>query len=164
MAAARATQLIPHLIDNYALNTNIVGVLHLLLTRAPEKIREPLLNQLRKRFSEGTIAKIITVLKWLTIVAWTKKVNDRLNAWALNNWVWKAQTGNWTWGWEVAVVTGGCSGIGKEIVKGLTAAGIKVALLDIQELPKDLEQSKLLAAKQDNMLTPKRQENHIYPL
>jgi len=39
----------------------------------------------------------------------------------------------------VAVVTGGCSGIGAVVVRGLMRNGVKVAVLDIQPLPKSLQ-------------------------
>jgi all-trans-retinol dehydrogenase (NAD+) len=41
------------------------------------------------------------------------------------------------------VVTGGCSGIGELVVKRLIGRGIKVAVLDIQELPASLQGCKL---------------------
>ena len=50
-----------------------------------------------------------------------------------------AVTNNWTndayvWSREVVVVTGGSDGIGKIVVKLLAERGIKVAVLDVQEL------------------------------
>lgn len=45
----------------------------------------------------------------------------------------RARADKWDWVKEVAVVTGGSSGIGLETVKGLAKAGIKVAILDIQK-------------------------------
>merc|ERR1712115_178854 len=65
--------------------------------------------------------------------------NARLNQWALNNWKWSADTQKWKWPREVAVVTGGCSGIGLHMVKQLQQKGVKVAVFDIQALPKELE-------------------------
>jgi NAD(P)-dependent dehydrogenase (short-subunit alcohol dehydrogenase family) len=38
-------------------------------------------------------------------------------------------------------VTGGCSGIGKEVVLRLIEKGVRVAVLDVQPLPHDLERS-----------------------
>jgi NAD(P)-dependent dehydrogenase (short-subunit alcohol dehydrogenase family) len=49
----------------------------------------------------------------------------------------------WDWKREVAVVTGGCSGIGLEIVKQLMRKGVKVAVFDIQPVPKAIEGCKL---------------------
>lgn len=39
----------------------------------------------------------------------------------------------------MAVVTGGCSGIGEEIVKGLKRRGVRVVVLDVQEVPERLK-------------------------
>ena len=54
-------------------------------------------------------------------------------------WLDDAVTNNWTndaydWKKEVVVVTGGSDGIGKVIVQLLAERGIKVAVLDVQEL------------------------------
>src|ERR1700760_142105 len=113
MAVPRAFQLIPHTIESYALNPSLTGSLHLLLTKAPEKIREPLLNILRRRFSEEGIKRILIILRFLSIIGWGLRINRLLNSWALNNWVWRTDKSKWVWDSEVAVVTGGCSGIGK---------------------------------------------------
>ncbi|CAO2654245.1 Nn.00g109780.m01.CDS01 [Neocucurbitaria sp. VM-36] len=54
-------------------------------------------------------------------------------------WLDDAVTNNWTndayvWSREVVVVTGGSDGIGKIVVKLLAERGIKVAVLDVQDL------------------------------
>lgn len=54
-------------------------------------------------------------------------------------WLDNAVTNNWAqdtyvWSREVVVVTGGSDGIGKVIVHLLAEKGIKVAVLDVQEL------------------------------
>jgi all-trans-retinol dehydrogenase (NAD+) len=128
-------------LTSIALNPNIVGTLHFILTKAPAKIREPARNFLTKRLGESATEKVIKTLGWLTFIALAKKINERLDEWALNNWVWKPQTANWTWSWEVAVVTGGSQGIGRQIVKGLLERDVKVAVLDIAPLPAEFEKS-----------------------
>lgn len=65
-------------------------------------------------------------------------LNKVLNTWSLNNWRATADK-RWRWDREVAVVTGGCGGIGKELVLGLVRRGVKVAIFDVQPLPKDME-------------------------
>jgi all-trans-retinol dehydrogenase (NAD+) len=45
----------------------------------------------------------------------------------------------WDWPNEIAVITGGSSGIGKCIVDRLLSSGLRVAVLDVQEPPKDLQ-------------------------
>jgi NADPH:quinone reductase-like Zn-dependent oxidoreductase len=54
-------------------------------------------------------------------------------------WLDNAVTNNWSqdtyvWSREVVVVTGGSDGIGKVVVHLLAEKGIKVAVLDVQEL------------------------------
>jgi all-trans-retinol dehydrogenase (NAD+) len=131
-------------VSSAALNPNVVGTLHFILTKAPARVREPSVNFLVTRFGAEMAEKIIKALGWLTVIAIANKVNHKLNEWALSNWQWKARTDDWTWSWEIAVVTGGCSGIGKEIVKGLIERDVRVAVLDIQPLPAEFERSKVL--------------------
>ena len=57
----------------------------------------------------------------------------------VSKWLDNAVTNNWTndtyvWSQEVVVVTGGSDGIGKIVVHLLAEKGIKVAVLDVQEL------------------------------
>ncbi|KAH8648592.1 hypothetical protein BX600DRAFT_555058 [Xylariales sp. PMI_506] len=67
-----------------------------------------------------------------------REVNNALNRWAMNNWHIAVHS-KWDWKEEIAVVTGGCSGIGEKLVDGLAERGVKVAVLDIQELPVALQ-------------------------
>ncbi|KAH6236649.1 hypothetical protein HBI42_100830 [Parastagonospora nodorum] len=58
---------------------------------------------------------------------------------SLSGWLDSAVTNNWSndtydWNKEIVVVTGGSDGIGKVVVHLLAERGIKVAVLDIQEL------------------------------
>lgn len=64
-------------------------------------------------------------------------LNKLLNIRASNNWRLRAHNG-WRWGEEIAVITGGCSGIGKVTVLGLVRKGVRVAILDVADLPPDL--------------------------
>lgn len=61
-------------------------------------------------------------------------VLDRISSWlddkVVNNW----KSDEWDWSKEVVVVTGGADGIGKDVVLLLAEQGIKVAVLDVQEL------------------------------
>ena len=57
----------------------------------------------------------------------------------VSNWLDDAVINNWSndvydWTKEVVVVTGGSDGIGKVVVQLLAEKGIKVAVLDVQEL------------------------------
>jgi NADPH:quinone reductase-like Zn-dependent oxidoreductase len=56
-----------------------------------------------------------------------------------NAWLSNVVKNNWSsdtyeWSREVVVVTGGSDGIGKIVVQLLAEKGIKVAVLDVQEL------------------------------
>ncbi|KAK8121765.1 hypothetical protein PG984_010435 [Apiospora sp. TS-2023a] len=88
--------------------------------------------------------RILTgVLGFLATVGVIRKTNTALNAWATNNWQICAGQG-WNWPSEVAVVTGGCSGIGKAIAEALTSHGIRVAVLDVQDAPETFKANNLL--------------------
>ncbi|KAI1288787.1 NAD(P)-binding protein [Xylaria venustula] len=63
-----------------------------------------------------------------------RSINSALNLWALNNWRMTPHEG-WAWEHEVAVITGGSGDIGQALVEGLTSQGVRVAVLDVQELP-----------------------------
>jgi all-trans-retinol dehydrogenase (NAD+) len=135
-----------------ALNPLVTGPLLYLLTRSPQRVQMAILVVLSSRLPASLPpVKLIKVLKVLFVLGLSSKivsrVNERLNEWALNNWIWNAEKDKWVWNQEVAVVTGGCSGIGAEVVRGLISKGVKVAVLDIQQLPSDLERSKFFVPK-----------------
>jgi len=124
-----------------AMNPMVTGTLHYLLTKAPDRFRLPILALLNRRFSQVTVTRLIKAIKVLWLLGTVNQVNARLNAWALNNWQWTPRKDKWNWNWEIAVVTGGCNGIGKEIVKGLVGLGVRVAVLDVAPLPDDFKRS-----------------------
>jgi hypothetical protein len=60
-------------------------------------------------------------------------------AWKVGSWLDAAVSNNWSndvydWNKEVVVVTGGADGIGKLVVGLLAERGVKVAVLDVQDL------------------------------
>lgn len=81
---------------------------------------------------------ITTAFNVLLCLLLTIEANTALNSWAFNNWQWRTQREKWSWNKEIAVVTGGSAGIGLAIARKLAGKGIKVAVLDIQELPSAL--------------------------
>jgi hypothetical protein len=125
------------------LNPLVTGPLLLVLTSGPTVIRRPLLNQLAILLNEQNVKRVVVGLKWALALGIARKINSWLNAVALTNWQVRPPKEKWTWDSEIAVVTGGSNGIGAEIAKCLMRKGIKVAVLDIQPLPKDMEGCKL---------------------
>ncbi|KAJ5016910.1 hypothetical protein K4K57_010189 [Colletotrichum sp. SAR 10_99] len=79
-----------------------------------------------------------TVLKILVALGVGRVLNRIQNLRATNNWSLFVH-GNWSWSEEIAIVTGGCNGIGKAIVLALVQRGLRVAILDVVELPSELQ-------------------------
>lgn len=79
-----------------------------------------------------------TLLQVLFALGFAKTLNRTLNNWAKNNWVVSAKKQDWRWNEEIAVVTGGCNGIGKAITYALVKRGVRVAVLDVQDFPLDM--------------------------
>ncbi|KAI0470586.1 NAD(P)-binding protein [Xylariaceae sp. FL0804] len=73
-----------------------------------------------------------TALRLGLALSLARSLNGALNAWAANHWRLRANAG-WAWDREVAVVTGGAGDIGRALVRGLTARGVRVAVLDLDE-------------------------------
>jgi phosphoglycerate dehydrogenase-like enzyme len=63
----------------------------------------------------------------LGLVFWGNRALNRLS---LNNWT-KAKS--WDNERELVLITGGCSGIGKQIASSLVRKGVRVVVLDIQD-------------------------------
>jgi hypothetical protein len=69
-------------------------------------------------------------LKTIVGLGLLKSVTAWLDDAVLNNWT----NDTYVWSKEIVVVTGGSDGIGKIVVQLLAERGIKVAVLDVQEL------------------------------
>jgi all-trans-retinol dehydrogenase (NAD+) len=143
------------LIKRAAFEPTLTGPLLLILTRGPERLRQPLQQVLLKPFASGRhdrnlirIAYIVKTLKWLFALGLAARVNDMLTAWAVNHWRLRKQGVPWSFDErtkkEIAVVTGGSSGFGQLTVKGL-AGKMKVVVLDVQDLPEDLKSCTLIS-------------------
>lgn len=87
-------------------------------------------------------SNLITLAKLFFGVGITRYLSSEFSLYALNNYR-RADTRRWDWPNEVAVVTGGCSGIGEEIVRALAGKGVKVAVLDVTPLPDRLKNGEI---------------------
>ncbi|KAK3368546.1 hypothetical protein B0H63DRAFT_423207 [Podospora didyma] len=116
----------------------VAGPLLLAATFYPEAVR-PIFDSVTG--SRGST--LITALQAIVALGVVRKVNQVLNIMASNSWR-VAPRSDWDWQKEIAVVTGGSSGIGKDIAKGLAALGVRVAVLDIQDPPKNIASNPLI--------------------
>ncbi|KAL6866351.1 hypothetical protein ACO1O0_002459 [Amphichorda felina] len=133
-------------LNRFILSPLVSGPLLLATTYAPKDTKDVLANIVSKLPaalaasvpSPTDLSTTKTVLRVLLAVGVLRLINKALNAMAQNSWrVGKAQ--GWDWPKEIAVVTGGSSGIGQGVVERLVAMGVRVAVLDIQGLPKALQ-------------------------
>ncbi|KAL6854806.1 hypothetical protein ACO1O0_005933 [Amphichorda felina] len=123
-------------IKNLALQPLVPGSVLLFLAYAPTDVVQRVLSSPAiQRLLGSTDARL--PLRILLALGSIRVVNGFLSRWALNNWSVSAQRG-WDWNGELAVVTGGSSGIGRAIVLGLVAKGVQVVVLDVQALPADM--------------------------
>lgn len=81
---------------------------------------------------------LISLAKWAFGLTSTHYLSSQLTEFSRNNWR-LSDAHRWNWKEEVAVVTGGCSGIGEEMVKSLSKKGVKVVILDVTDLPDRLQ-------------------------
>lgn len=135
MALATTVLLSNALIQNIVLEPVLTAPLLYLLLRKPQVFRDHIL----RRYPQLDNATLVKNLKWLVALGVGKKLSQVLNKWALNNWQIRTWGSDWQWEREIAVVTGGCSGFGERVAKGLAKKGLKVVVLDVQDLPKALE-------------------------
>ena len=89
-------------------------------------------SELSKLFRTPVVPYVVAIYIAVHLL---KSLSNRLSWYMLNNCV---KLDKWNPAKELAVVTGGASGIGWQIVQDLVALNIKVVLLDIQEPKADL--------------------------
>lgn len=132
------------LISKYAFDPLVTGPLWGLLLFDPAQLCKRLSETISRAVSydieSGSLVRALGILATVGIV---RKTNRVLNDWATNSWQMQAGRG-WNWPSEVAVVTGGCSGIGKAVAEALAAHAIHVAVLDIHEMPEDIKTNELM--------------------
>ncbi len=135
---------IPHVqrLGRILLSPFLSGPVLLAIVYAPDTVRdflEPTIKKLPDHVAASlSLAKAKTALQIIFGLGILRLFNDTLNTMAQNSWRLRAGKG-WDWPQEIAVVTGGSSGIGKCIVDRLLGLGLRVAVLDIQDMPKDLQ-------------------------
>ena len=136
-------------IPKILLSPLLSGPLLAALTWAPAQTQDALSTALKKLpvhnidISSLDIPLARTVLKVVLALGVVRVLNRTLNTMAHNSWrLSKAQ--GWDWPTEIAVITGGSSGIGKDMVDKLVALKVRVAILDIQDAPKSLQAEPLV--------------------
>ncbi|EKG17194.1 Short-chain dehydrogenase/reductase SDR [Macrophomina phaseolina MS6] len=158
-AALRTASFAPTFATNAALSPTLTGLLLLVLTKGPGDARARIVRALGADAVPGRLERVVGVLKVLFAVGVVRFANAVLNQWALRQWRWRrdgsvgggggggADATVWDFDGkkgvgEVVVVTGGCGGIGREVVRGLVekgGVGVKVAVVDLAELPEEFE-------------------------
>lgn len=132
----------------------VTGSALLLLLQAPENIKQPIYNYLYQILKPQNVGRLITVLKWLFALGLIRNVNHALSTLAGNNFSLRSAKANWIWDKEIAVVTGGSSGFGALFTKDLSAKGIHVVVMDINPLPKHLENNPKISFFQCDVTDP----------
>jgi hypothetical protein len=130
----------------------ITGPLLYLLTRTPERLAPHLNPLLTYLPSSLPFTCLINLLKLLFALGTIYRASSALTERSLNNGEWRGDVERWDWEKEVAVVTGGCSGIGEEVVRGLADRGVRVVVLDVAELPDRLKDGTRITLSHSSML------------
>lgn len=139
VALQRVSNLVSLSVSHLALNPAVTASLLYILTKGPAGLRARLTSRIAALRDPLRYATILRTLKWCLALGLVKSLNKTLNHLALNNYRLRPAAAQWAWDKEIAVVTGGCSGIGALIVKRLMDKGVTVAILDVQGLPADLQ-------------------------
>ena len=113
-----------------------------------------MLEKVLSVLSPRNVARLVTSLKWLFAAGLIKNINSYLSNWAGNNYHFFSSTKGWVWEEEIAIVTGGSSGFGALFATDLSAKGIHVVVLDINELPSNLQNNKKISFYKCNMTDP----------
>lgn len=93
------------------------------------------------------VPKALAVLVGLGVV---RQTNRALSQWVANNW---QGAGPWQPARELILITGGSSGIGKQVVDDLAPTGVRIVILDIQEPTSKLRKYLLLLSGNEFKLT-----------
>lgn len=127
-----------------ALTPAVTGALLFALTASPDRVREPIIAQLRQYISAANISRAITTLKWLFAAGLAGTVNEWLSELAQNNFRLRSEKHRYDWPNEIAVITGATGGFGSLMSKDLASRGVTVMALDIRdEAPADMKHPKI---------------------
>ncbi|KAF4121473.1 Short-chain dehydrogenase [Geosmithia morbida] len=144
MATSQTVMRFYHTVKSIVLNPIVPGSALVFLTYAPADVVAKLLKpEVVSRYLSGGVADLKFPLQIVLGVAIVRTVNRFLSRCALSNWTITTASG-WDWPKEIAVVTGGSGGIGRDMVLNLTAKGVRVAVLDVAPLPADMEADGLI--------------------
>ncbi|KAJ4987516.1 short-chain dehydrogenase reductase 2 [Stagonosporopsis vannaccii] len=141
-AAAAAVQRVTATLARVALNPALTAALLYVLTRGPASLRARLTSRVAALRDPARLAATARALKWLLVLGAGGAANRALNVLALNSWRVRGVRARWAWEREVAVVTGGSSGIGALIVQRLVGRRVRVVVLDVAELPGEMRGNK----------------------
>lgn len=145
----------------------VTGPLLLVLLRGPDKVRNYLVSRLNTTpgLRRIEVSRFITILKILLAYGVVKYTNALLNSIALNNWRLRKAGTPWDFPNEIVVITGGASGFGKLIAEKLAVKVKKVVVLDVQDPPKEFENSPSRSNnKQETLLTSIRYQDRLLQL
>lgn len=137
-ALQRAVNLLTRSVGHIALNPVVTAALLWLLTQAPLSVRRQLQARIAALRDPACFAKVTRALKWCLALGAAGVLNRQLNHVAMNAGRLRSEKARWDWKSEVAVITGGSGGIGALVVRRLVDQGVRVAVVDVQELPESL--------------------------
>ncbi|CAL5865874.1 uncharacterized protein PFLUO_LOCUS80 [Penicillium psychrofluorescens] len=87
------------------------------------RLPEPAQQVLRTPLAQKALGVVIAL-------ALLRSTNNFLTRWSMNNW---RRNGPWRSERELILITGGSSGIGKQVVEDLAKTGVRIVVLDINE-------------------------------
>lgn len=157
---ANIRQRLIQILASLPLDPIITGSLLLALTRGSPKLQSTLLrpfdNNILSKNRATRLATAVTVLKVLFSLGLINRINKFLNYCAFNNWYIhpnRRPGPAWQFGGvgdkEIVLITGGCSGIGAQLVRDF-AGKAKIVVVDISDLPEEFKTS----TRASNSLSP----------
>ncbi|KAB8596096.1 hypothetical protein FH972_025805 [Carpinus fangiana] len=122
----------------------VTGAVLLGFFYGPPEVREKVAARLSTLPFHLTTDTLVRVFQGLFALGVARRVSGFIDWLSFRNWELFYSGAPWAWDQEVAVVTGGSGDIATELIKKLIAKGIKVAVLDVQQLPAATKNEKLV--------------------